>query len=217
MTTDRRLLGAALGFALLVAACGGSSSTSPAATATANGGTQATAGAATDAPTEAAPTEAAPTEAAATDATSGGDNGAAATDLEALIPDKLGSTTMQKSSFDYSKLGLAGLPLDSTELDPYLKEKGKSAADLSMAVGIGSTGSPMVYIIRIKGVPASDFGPKVMSIDTTDMDQKTIAGKQVYSSGTAGMSTIIYNSDDKLVYILLASDQQAEQILQGMP
>jgi hypothetical protein len=214
MTTDRRLLGAVFGLALFVAACSGSSSGTPAATSGAGGA--ASQGPAASAPPTAAPTDAAATADSGTGATGGG-NPAAATDLEALIPDKVGSNTMQKTSIDYSTAGLAGIPVDQNTIGPYLSSKGKGIQDISLAMGVGQGSKPLVYVFRIKGVPASDFGPALFNQVTNGMDQKTIGGKQVAWTGAAGFTTAVYEKDDMLVYILMATEDEASQILSGMP
>jgi hypothetical protein len=206
MTTDRRLLGAVFGLALFVAACSGSSSGSPAATSGTGAG-------ASQAP---AATDAAATADTGTGATGGG-NAAAATDLEAMIPDKLGSNTMQKSSIDYSTAGLAGIPVDQNTIGPYLSSKGKGIGDISLAMGVGQGSKPFVYVFRIKGVPSSDYGPALFGQVTNGMDKKTIGGKDVAWTGAAGFTTAVYEKDDILVYILMATEDEASQILSAMP
>ena len=97
MMTDRRLLGGALGFALLVAACGSSNaSSSPSATADPSG---------SEAPSE--------SPSAGANASGGPEislSAGQAADLKAMLPSSIGSTQLQKSSFDGAQMPVSGLP-----------------------------------------------------------------------------------------------------------
>jgi hypothetical protein len=220
MTTHRRLIGAALGFALFVAACGGSSAASPTASPAA-AATQAPA--ASQAAVSQAPADtAAPSDTSAPAAsmpeislTPGG-----AGDLEAMLPSTIGSVTFQKTSVDGSQIAGAGTPLDTSKMDPLLSKYGKSIADVRLAIATGTggatTGMPeMVYAIQLKGVPASEW---VQSLDTSGSkgDQMTVGGKQVTGTSQAGFTTVFYTKDD-ITFMVIAPDKDAQAIVAALP
>ena len=118
MSLQRRVLAGAVGIALLAAACGGGTS-SPAAS---GGPGDSTPPASQPAGASDAVTPSPTDSPAASDASFEPSYSAgAAPDLEAMIPDSAGGTTYAKVSFDGASLGVAGLGVDSGELDPILK------------------------------------------------------------------------------------------------
>jgi hypothetical protein len=196
MTSDRRLLGAALGLALIVAACGGSSAT-PSPTAAA---------AASEAP-------AASTEASMPDIslTPGG-----ASALEGTLPSSAGDVTFTKTSFDGASIPGAGLPFDSSNIDPTLSKYGKTIADVKIAIAASSSGTPTIYALQLQGVPATQFMSDA-GIDTTGMTQSTISGKSVWVMSGGGMSEVVYPKDDVTYLILFGTDAQNQAILAALP
>jgi len=223
MTTNRRLIAGAIGLALAIAACGGST--------TATGAPGATAAAATTAPSAAAPTTATATEAPApTDAptaTDGTSTGAqpslapgAASDLEAMLPSEAGGVTYQKTSFDGSSLGALGASIDTAQLDPILKANGKTINDVRVAIAApvdsANTEAGMVVAFQIRGLDASKF-IQAMGSDVSTMTKTSLGGKDVYSAGAGGMSAIVYPKNDVLFEVLLASDKVAESIVSQLP
>jgi len=224
MTIDRRLLAGALGLTLALAACGGSSTASPAATAAASAA--ATPAAPSDAvtPVPAESASAAPGDAATDNpgAQPSFQAGAAA-DLEALLPSEAGGLKLQKSSFDGSTLGGAALGIDTGSLKPILDKYGKSISDVRVAIATttdapsasGSAGA-MVIALQIKGVPAEQL-LGVTGMDTANLTKTTVAGKDVYSAGAGGISVIVYPKDDIVFEVLLASDTVAQDIVRQLP
>jgi hypothetical protein len=208
MTTDRRLLGAALGFALIVAACSSSSSSPTPSAAQASEAPVATQAA--ESPTEAPAASSGPSMPEIS-LTPGG-----ASALESTLPDSAGGVTFTKTSVDGASIPGAGLPFDSSKLDPTLSKYGKTVADVKFAIATSSTGSPMVYALQLQGVPATSFMTDA-GIDTSGMTKTTIGGKSVWSQSAAGMSQIVYAKDDVTYMILLATDAQAQAILAALP
>ena len=223
MTPHRRLLAGAIGLALAIAACGGST--------TATGAPGATAAAATTTPSAAAPTAAtgseapAPTDApTATDDTSTGAQPSlvpgAASDLEAMLPSEAGGVKYQKSSFDGSSLGALGTSINTAQLDPILKANGKTINDVRVAIAApadsANTEAGMVVAFQIRGVDASKF-LEAMGSDVTSMTKTSLGGKDVYKAGAGGMSAIVYPKNDVLFEVLLASDKVAESIVSQLP
>jgi hypothetical protein len=218
MTTDRRLIGAALGLALLVAACGGSASTSPAASA---------------ASSQAAAATSAPTDAAASTDTSGGQSPDAsvpdislapgnASDLEAMLPDKVGTITITKTSMDYSSIPWASLSsgTGSSDIEQILKDNGKTLGDIRFAMGIGSNAAAaamptMVYALQVKGLDATKFATAFDSSYATD-PSITVGGKPVKGQISGGFGTITYLHND-VVFLALGSEADLNAIVAALP
>lgn len=213
MTTDRRLLGTALGIALLVGACS-SSSASPAATASAAASEAASQPAATEMATQAPADTSAPAASMPAISLAPG----AAGDLESMLPSTVGDMTFQKTSIDGSQIPGAGSPIDTSKVDPLLSKFGKTIADvrLAIATGTGAAGGlpAMVYALQIKGVPATEFA-QAIGADSTG-NTMTIGGKQVTGTSQGGMTTVYYPKDD-IVFMVIAPDAIAQQVVAGLP
>lgn len=216
MAIDRRLAVGALGLALLVAACGGSSTSSPSAQPAASQPV-----AASPVPSEAAQSEAAPS-AVETGPVPSFQAGAAG-DLEATLPDEAGGLTFTKTSFDGSQLGASGFGMDAGQLDPILKANGKTISDVRMAIataaGAGAGTGAAVIALQVQGMDAS----KLIDIATANQGaggaatKATIAGKDVLRIDAGGFSTVIYTKDDVLYEVFLASPDVAEAIVTKLP
>jgi hypothetical protein len=212
MTTQRHLLGASLGLALLVAACGGSSATptpsaAPAAPASEAPASQA---AASESPTQ----EPAASDMASMPVISFAPGNATA--LEGTLPDSAGGVTFTKTSFDGASIPGAGMPFDQSSLDPTLSKYGKTIADVKFAIASATTGMPMIYALQLQGVQATQFMADT-GFDTSGMTQTTISGKSVWSDSSTGMTQVIYPKDDTVYLIMLATDAQAQAILAALP
>jgi hypothetical protein len=224
MTIDRRLLTGALGIALALAACGGSSPAASSATAApaATGAAATAATEPTDAPeaTEAAGTE----EPEATEEASGGVEpsfvAGAASDLEAMLPSEAAGVKYQKSSFDGASLGMLGGSVDTAELGPILKANGKTVNDVRVAIAApvdsASTEGGMVIAFQIRGVDAAKF-MSAMGADLGEMTKTSIGGKDVYTSGGSGFAVVVYPKNDVLFEVLMASDTVGEAIISQLP
>ena len=224
MTIDRRLLTGALGIALALAACGGSSPAASSATAApvATGAAATAAAEPTDAPeaTEPAGTE----EPGETEEASSGAEpsfvAGAASDLEAMLPSEAAGVKYQKSSFDGASLGMLGGSIDTTELDPILKANGKTINDVRVAIAApvdsASTEAGMVIAFQIRGVDAAKF-MSAMGTDVSEMTKTSIGGKDVYTSGAGGFGVIVYPKNDVLFEVLMASDKVGESIISQLP
>ena len=196
MTTDRRLLGAALGLALIVAACGGSASASPAAT-----------------------TAASQAAAASTD-TSGSQSGGNDTTLSAMIPDKVGTTTITKIGFDYSSIPWASLGDTGGDMEKILKANGKTLADVKFAEGTGAgdgtaTMPLIVYALQVSGLDATKF---VTGFDTSyDTDPTiTVGGKSVKGTISGGVGSIFYLHND-VVFGATGSEADLNALVAALP
>lgn len=217
MTIDRRLLAGALGLALAVAACGGSS--------TATFGTSA-APAATTAPSiaEATQAPAATDVPSATDSASAGAGpsfvAGAASDLEAMLPSEAAGVKYQKTSFDGASLGLMGAGIDTTQLDPILKANGKTINDVRVAIASpvdsASTDAGMVIAFQIRGVDAAKF-MAALGTDAASLTKATVGGKDVLQAGAGGFGVVVYTKGDVLFEVLAASPTVTESIVSQLP
>jgi len=224
MTSDRRLLAGALGLSLVLAACGGSATTSPdagaaAATPTGASATEmpATAAPATAAPATAAPATAAPATAApATDDIGGG---GAVNDLAATLPAEAAGVTFERAGYDGDQLGIYGAAagINAGDLDPILKANGKTLNDVNFAVATSTGGAGgMIYAIQIEGVDATTFADG-MSMDTSTMPSSTLGGKKVYGEAAGGFGAWVYPRDDTLFIVVLANEEVAGAIFEQLP
>lgn len=216
MTTDRRLLGAALSLGLVLAACGGSSA-SPAATSATGGATSTPA--ASSAPAASTGSASQSQDANAPDISLTPGNASA---LEAMIPDKIGSATITKTSFDYSTIPWASLSgtFGSGDLEKVLKDNGKSLADVKFAMGVatsaGATSMPtMVYALQVSGLDASKFVSQLDSNYASGSDLQ-IGGKTVKGQVAGGLGTITYVHGD-VVFIAVATEADLNSLVSALP
>lgn len=227
MTSPRRLLAGAAGLALVVAACANSTP----ATASAPAASAPSVAPASAAPSQApaasgsAAASAAPSTASAAPSTSGAPAASmpeisltpgGAASLEATLPSSAGGVTFTKTSFDGASIPGAGMPFDSSKLDPTLKKFGKSIADVKIAIATSSSGTPMVYALQLAGVPATTFMADA-GIDTTGFTQTTISGKSAWSQTSSGMTEVIYPKNDVVYMIVLANPAQTQAIMAALP
>jgi hypothetical protein len=146
-------------------------------------------------------------------------------ELEALIPDKVGDITMQKSSYrgnDY---------LVSSNADPetvkFLNDVGVSPSDIAIAIGFGfnadySSGASVI-VIRASGadsnklVTAFKNNMQANASSPIEWTSTSLGGKQVESSGGTDQTSYLYAHGDT-VFIVGANDAAvAGQILSGLP
>jgi hypothetical protein len=116
-----------------------------------------------------------------------------------MLPSSAGGLTFTKSSFDGAQVGEAGLPLDTTTLDPVLKANGKTAADVTYAVARApapsGTLATTVMAMRIAGVDAAVTAGLSTSADS-GMTDAVLGGKAVKQGGMAGFWAVIYLKGD---------------------
>jgi hypothetical protein len=224
MTIDRRLLAGTLGLALVLAACGGTSTASSGTSAATVGPTDAAteAPAATEEPTEGVATEEPASEAPTADSGSGAGqvNG-----LAAMLPEKAGDLTFERVGYDGDQLGIFGAAagLNSEELDPILKANGKTINDINFAIatatggagGAAGTGG-MIYAIQVEGLDAATFAAS-MGMDPSSMPKTTLGGKTVYGEAASGFGAFAYPKDDKLFIVLLMDEETAASVFEQLP
>lgn len=219
MNIDRRLLAGAIGVSLILAACGGSSTATPTATApitspvtTAPGIDEPTMMPGTGVPTD----DGEPTD----DGNEPSLVPGAASDLEANLPDEAAGVKYEKSSFDGASIGMFGANVDSEELDPILKANGKTIDDVRVAIArpadSSSAAGGMVIAFQVRGLDASTF-MEAMGVDVASMTRTTISGKEVLSSGTADFNFVVYAKGDVLYEVLMSNSEVTASILQQLP
>ncbi len=208
MTPDRRLLVGVLALAVAAAACG-SIVESP------------ITGGPTAAPTTRAgqPTTAPGSQGGtpAPGAPSYGNNTTAvgAPELEKALPDAVGAETFSKGSFNGSTLGLAGAPFTTNELDGFLKDNGKTVADIAWAVGTGNAGS-VATVVRIKGVDAAKTMALLGAV-SSELRDATIGAKSVRRGGATGFWVALYATGDALFRVQSPDATQLEAIVAALP
>jgi hypothetical protein len=139
--------------------------------------------------------------------------------LEALIPDKICGQTAIKLSFSGSTFASSGDP----ELKAMLDALGKSAADVSMAVGAApAAGKCAAGIFRVKGADPNRLqqvfqAEAAKSGDTYSV--KSIGGKDVYVAAGASSSSLQYAwiAGDALVFVAADDEAQAATIIAALP
>jgi len=216
MTIDRRLLAGVLGTALLVAACGGSSTASPGSSAAAS------TGASQNSEPSAAPSDQVPSAAPSNGGPDVSFVPGAASDLEGMLPSTVGTLTFTKTSFDGAQIANAGSLFDASTLDPVLSKYGKTIADVRMAIAqaVPSTATPgdfgVAIAIQLRGVPASQFVPDMETSQLADSTKQNIGGKDVYVKTDSGITTMYYFKDD-IAFLITASTANANAILGQLP
>jgi hypothetical protein len=146
-------------------------------------------------------------------------------ELEALIPDTVGTMTMKKESMrgnDY----LVAQGSDEATIQ-FIRDLGVSPSDISMAFGSGAdqtAGSfAFVFIVRAQGA-SSD---KLLSAFETAMSQdaaspvqwtdSTVGGKHVRVTASDTGSTYVYVKGDTVFWIITTVADDAAKVLGGLP
>jgi hypothetical protein len=171
----------------------------------------------------ASPTPSAPNVSSA----SGEPSAAGAEDLEALIPDEVGGVTLQKLSMRGNEFANSGSATE--EAQEFLNSLGVSPDDVSVAIGFGiapdSGSGAAVFVFRAEG---ADSGRLLQAFkDATDAERDTplewesvtIGGKQVERATDPEQDNrvYLYVNGDLLVFVATTSDDDAGQVLEGMP
>jgi hypothetical protein len=198
----RAALAATLLLAFAIAACGSGASASPTPTATVEPSEPAASGAEPSLPSEAG-------------------------DLEALIPDTVGGVTLQKLSMRGNEFANSGSA--SAEAEEFLNNLGVSPDDVSVAIGFGispdSGSGAAVFVFKAEG---ADSGRLLQTFkDATDAERDTplewesatVGGKQVERATDPEMDNrvYLYVTGDLLVFVATANEDDAAEVLAGLP
>jgi hypothetical protein len=217
MTIDRRLVAGAMGLAIVLAACGGTASP----VTTGGASSPEPAAPATTAPT-AEPGEAATDEATEEPTEQGGIGlPGGLNDLANVLPAEANGVTFERAGFNGDQLGLYGAALgglNDSDLDPILREHGKTIADVNFAIASATGGEvpTSVYALQIEGVEAADW-MGAANLDTSTVSPTSVGGKTVYAQGGGGFNIWVYPTGDTVFVVLLGDEATAEAIFSQLP
>jgi hypothetical protein len=149
-----------------------------------------------------------------------------AKDLEALIPDTVGGVALQKLSMLGDEFANSGT---SAEAEEFLRNLGVSPEDVAVAIGFGvapDSGSGVaVFAFRAEG---ADSGRLLQTFkDATDAERETplewetanVGGKEVERATDPEQdnSVYLYVNGDVLVFVATTSEDDAAEVLSGLP
>ena len=203
MNSPRAALAAILLLALAIAACSsGGATVSPTPSATAEPSSPVASGAEPSLPSDAA-------------------------DLEALIPDTVGGVTLQKLSMRGNEFANSGSA--SAEAEEFLRNLGVSPDDVSVAIGFGispdSGSGAAVFVFKAVGADSERLLQTFK--DATDAERDTpldwesvnVGGKQVERATDPEQESrvYLYVTGDLLVFVATANEDDAAEVLAGLP
>lgn len=146
-------------------------------------------------------------------------------DLEAMIPDKVGDITITKTSMRGNEY------LVAADSDPatikFIQDLGVSPSDISMALGSGydqTAGSfTAMFVLRAAGADPgrllSAF-ESAMNADTSSPVQwtdATVGGKQVKLVAADSGNTYVYAKGDVVFWIIASVDADAVEVISNLP
>jgi hypothetical protein len=135
----------------------------------------------------------------------------AAPDLEALLPDVIGSVALQVSSQTGVEMGLAAD-------DPILARFGKQPADLATATAMPDRPPLLaVEVTRLRGVSAADLlAAQLSQVPAEEVAEMSLAGRPaVYV--THGAWPIWYLPEGDLLYAMVGTEEQAAEAAAALP
>jgi hypothetical protein len=144
-----------------------------------------------------------------------------ATELEALLPDKLGTETLTKTSStgaDFAQSGIA-----DPDLVAWLQAQGRSLSDISVASAFGVNSGTLIFAFRINGL---DSNTSMAALETSlnkDLETPipwttaTFSGKTVRTAQQSDGTIYVYGVAD-LVFEVFAKDPAiAAEALSKLP
>jgi hypothetical protein len=150
-----------------------------------------------------------------------------AADLEALIPDTVGGVTLQKLSMRGNEFANSGSA--SAEAEEFLRNLGVDTEDVSVAVGFGASQDGLstvaMFIFKAEGADSGRLLDTFKAAMDAEQDQPlewetaTVGGKQVEqaTAPTNNGQVNIYVSGDTLYFVATAHEEDAVEILGGLP
>jgi hypothetical protein len=146
-----------------------------------------------------------------------------AAELEALLPDKIGTATLTKLS--WSGQDFVNANTGSPELKTWLESLGKSLSDVSAAAAFDVTGGTSIFAFRVNGVDHTTLftafqQAAIKSGETpTPYTNQTVGGKQVAvapANGT-GESNYVYGVADLIFIVSTKDPATAAEALSKLP
>ena len=145
--------------------------------------------------------------------------------LEALIPDTVGTLTIQKTSMRGNDYLIS--PDSDPETVKFLNDLGVSPSDVSMAFGFGfdatTSDSLVMFVIRAQGADSNRlktaFKEASASGDASPLawTQTTVSGKQVETAESDGGTTYLYAHNDMVIFLTASDPTVAAQIIGNLP
>jgi hypothetical protein len=149
----------------------------------------------------------------------------AVSDLEDLIPDKVGDLTVTKQSVQTAEFLTA--PGSDPGAVAFVEELGISASDISIATGSASNADfskfLFCFVIRAQGVDSgrlvSAFQTATAASDSSPIQwsSATIGGKSVQTGGDDLGQNYIYAKSDVLFWVASTDATLAEQFISQLP
>ncbi len=216
MTTRLATRGLVAALALALAACSSGSSSSASASASASATTATQSEAASASASESANASALPSF----------DLPNSDTELEALLPDKIGGQQTTKSSMKGSELMTSGG--DNQQIIDFLNSVGAQPDDVSVAFAFAlstNASSTAVSAFRVKGVDHSILLNELSTsmqgdVGATGFTDATVGGKSVKKGTAPGQQTTsvyLYGVADLVFSVTSASDDAAAEVFSNLP
>lgn len=146
-------------------------------------------------------------------------------ELEALIPNKVGTITMTKSSFRGNDYLIA--PGADPQTIKFLNDVGVSPSNIAMAIGSGfdqTAGSAVfVFIVRAQGgdssklLSAFEGAMNANAASPLQWTNATVGGKQVQSAPGGTGNTYVYAKGDTVFWVIATKEADAVTVLGGLP
>jgi hypothetical protein len=144
-----------------------------------------------------------------------------AAELEALLPDKLGTETLTKSSSTGAVFAQSGIA--DPDLVAWLQAQGKSLTDISVASAFGLTSGTSILAFRINGLP---FATMISGLETAlnkDLNtpipwtSATIGGKTVQTAPQSEGTVYLYGVADIMFEVFAKDPAIAAEALSKLP
>ncbi len=147
----------------------------------------------------------------------------AVADLEALIPDTVGSMTLQKTSTKGDQFLTSG---GDPAVEKFVNDLGVKPSDISIAIGFGvstdGSSSLGMFVFRASGADTSRLIAAFKEANDSDREtplvwsKATVAGKQVEKSDDGTDTFYLYAKNDVL-FFLSGDPASTEEVIGGLP
>jgi len=143
--------------------------------------------------------------------------------LEAMLPDQIGGTTLQKFSFQGAGAFSSGAS-GSQELQDALGQIGKSPNDVSFAVAASTDGSVTIGAFRVNGADANNVVSAFIQAGEkanpgTTVSDASISGKSVKKvvDPSETKPTYVYAHGDVMFFVQAESDALLNEVFSKLP
>lgn len=146
-------------------------------------------------------------------------------ELEALIPNKVGTITMTKSSYRGNDYLLA--PGADPQTVKFLNDVGVSPSNIAMALGSGfdqASGSAVfLFIVRAQGgdsnklLTAFEGAMSANASSPLQWSDATVGSKHVQVAPGGSGNTYVYAKGDTVFWVIATKEADAVTVLSGLP